>query len=48
MIRRSKRGAHTPQREQAVQEQLQADKILATVERVEHFNYLKAKFGPKT
>jgi len=48
MTRRGRRGTHTPQREQAVQEQLQADKILATVERVEHFNYLKAKFGPKT
>jgi len=37
-----------PLRERAVQEQVQADQICATVERVEHFNYLKAKFGPKT
>jgi hypothetical protein len=34
-----------PQREQAMQEQIQADQIRATVERVEHFNYLKTKFG---
>lgn len=43
-----RRGMHTPLRERAVQEQQQADQILAIVERVEHFNYLKAKFGPKT
>jgi hypothetical protein len=43
-----RRGTHTPQREQAAQEQIQAEQIRATVERVEHFNYLKAKFGSKT
>ena len=47
MTRRGKRGAHTPQRDQAVQEQLQAAQIRATVERVEHYLYLKAKFGEK-
>ena len=47
MTRRGKRGAYVPQHEQAVREQLQAAQILATVERIEHFNYLKAKFGSK-
>ena len=42
-----KRGKHVPQREQAAQEQQQADQILATVERVEHYLYLKRKFGPR-
>ena len=43
-----KRGQHVPQREQAAQEQLQGDQILRTVERVEHYLYLKKKFGPRT
>lgn len=43
-----RRGQHTPQREQAVQEQTQAERVLATVDRVEHFLYLQKKFGPRT
>jgi hypothetical protein len=39
---------HTPQREQALQEQTQAANVLATVDRVEHFLYLQKKFGPRT
>lgn len=40
-------GKHTPPREQATREQTQAARITATVERVEHYLYLKQKFGPR-
>jgi hypothetical protein len=42
-----RRGRHTPQHEQAVQEQAQAERIVATLDRVEHFLMLKKKFGPR-
>jgi len=42
-----RRGMHTPQREQAVQEQTAAANVLATVDRIEHFLHLQKKFGPR-
>jgi hypothetical protein len=42
-----RRGQHTPQREQALQEQTQAANVRATVDRVEYFLYLQKKFGPR-
>jgi hypothetical protein len=42
-----RRGQHVPQRERAVREQAQAERVLATVERVEHYLMLKQKFGPR-
>jgi len=47
MVKKTKRGKHTPQREQAANEQNAARQIEATVERTEHFNMLQKKFGPK-
>lgn len=42
-----KRGQHVPQHEQAAREQVQGDRIVATVERVEHYLMLKKRFGPR-
>jgi len=42
-----RRGQHTPQHEQAVREQAQAERVRVTVERVDHFLQLKKKFGPR-
>ena len=43
-----RREKYVPQKEQAVREQEQADRILRTVEATEHYLYLKRKFGPRT
>lgn len=42
-----KRGQYVPPQALAEREQVQAERIAATVDRVEHFLYLKAKFGPR-
>jgi len=42
-----RRGQHVPQQEQAAQEQTQADRVVDTVERVEHFKQLEKKYGAK-
>lgn len=48
MRRTTKRpGQHAPQAEQAANEQLQADAIVRRVAAVEHYLYLKNKFGPR-
>jgi hypothetical protein len=47
MSARRRPGNYMPQRDQAIAEQQAADRIVATVERVEHFLYLRKKFGPK-
>lgn len=36
-----------PPQDRALREQQQAERILAVVERVEHFLYLRKKFGPR-
>ncbi len=43
-----RKGKHTPQREQAVQEQIQAAQIRQTVEATEHYKMLVERFGPRS
>lgn len=47
MDRKDRRGKHMPPHVRAVLEQEQAERIVATVERVEHYLMLKKKFGPR-
>ena len=46
-MRNNRRGVHVHPIIRSQREQEQADQIQRTVENVEHFNYLKAKFGPR-
>lgn len=42
-----RRGQHVPPQALAEREQMQAEHVAATVERVEHYLMLKKKFGPR-
>lgn len=43
-----RQGQWVPPQALAEREQQQADRVRDTVERVEHYLYLKKKFGPRT
>lgn len=42
-----RQGQWVPPQALAEREQVQAERVIATVERVEHYLYLKRKFGPR-
>lgn len=46
-MRKNRRGVHVHPIVRAEREQEQAAQIQRKVEAVEHFNYLKKKFGPR-
>jgi hypothetical protein len=46
-MRKNRRGSYVHPIVRAQREQEQADQIQRTVDAVEHFNYLKKKYGPR-